>query len=214
MTTDKNLKKNRMFRNPLLELLSWSHPGLMIPFHLIIISLLIASGRTLHPETGYGTITAVFVAGFFSWTLAEYLMHRYVFHWIKEDSKIVSGFHYALHGYHHSHPNDANRLFMPPVPALLFLSAFFGIFGLFLGSYVWYFLPGFELGYLIYSYVHYSMHTQKAPKRLKFLWKHHTLHHFKYPDKAFGVSSRFWDRVFGTMPPEQEKQGHVTVKAP
>ncbi|MDZ7659917.1 sterol desaturase family protein [Fodinibius sp.] len=34
-------------------------------------------------------------------------------------------------------------------------------------------------------------------------YRHHTLHHYKYPDKAFGVSTTLWDRVFGTMPPEK-----------
>jgi sterol desaturase/sphingolipid hydroxylase (fatty acid hydroxylase superfamily) len=27
-------------------------------------------------------------------------------------------------------------------------------------------------------------------------------HHFKCPDKRFGVSSPFWDHIFGTSPTE------------
>ena len=62
----------------------------------------------------------------------------------------------------------------------------------------------FFLGYLLYSFVHRATHVAKPPKNFKYIWKHHSLHHFKYPDKAFGVSTTFWDRVFGTMPPTEK----------
>ncbi|MGB3618930.1 MAG: sterol desaturase family protein, partial [Catalinimonas sp.] len=32
------------------------------------------------------------------------------------------------------------------------------------------------------------------------LWVHHSIHHFKDDERAFGVSSPLWDWVFGTMP--------------
>lgn len=138
------------------------------------------------------------------WTFAEYVLHRWVFHFVN-DSKIVKKIHYAVHGYHHNVPRDHKRLFMPPIPAILILSTFFGLFYLFMGQAAWFFLPGFEMGYLMYAMVHYSVHTRKPPRRLKFLWEHHSLHHYRYPDLAFGVSNTFWDKVFGTMPPKRKK---------
>jgi sterol desaturase/sphingolipid hydroxylase (fatty acid hydroxylase superfamily) len=76
------------------------------------------------------------------------------------------------------------------------------MFSLFdLGVYTWAFFPGFFLGYLLYSFLHRATHVAKPPKRFKNIWRHHSLHHYKYPDKAFGVSTSLWDRVFGTMPP-------------
>ena len=189
----------RMYENRWLELLSISGPGLMVPFHLLLIGTQIAVGLSL--TTGQGAIGMVllFAAGAFVWTFAEYLLHRYLFHF-KNDHPWVKAFHFAMHGYHHEMPNDANRLFMPPVPALLFLSLFWAIFYLCFSKGVWFFLPGFEFGYLLYSFVHYSVHTRKAPKGLEKLWHHHIIHHYREPEKAFGVSSRFWDRVFRTLP--------------
>ncbi len=200
-------KKFRMFHHPLLELLSRSHPALMIPFHLLLIMLSLTMG--FHVVSSHPSVLPwlTFLFGFLSWTLAEYLLHRYLFHWIDEDSPWLRTFHFALHGYHHEHPDDANRLFMPPVPATLFLLLFLAVFYLILGYWAWFFLPGFELGYLLYALVHYSVHTRKAPAGLKFLWKHHALHHYRYPDKAFGVSTRLWDRIFGTMPPAKKAPG-------
>jgi sterol desaturase/sphingolipid hydroxylase (fatty acid hydroxylase superfamily) len=90
---------------------------------------------------------------------------------------------------------------MPPLPALIILSFFFGLFYLIMGNAVFAFLPAFELGYFMYSIIHYGIHAKKAPKRLAHLWKHHNLHHFKYPEQAFGVSSILWDLIFKTMPP-------------
>jgi len=183
-----------------MEILSMSGPKLMITFHLILISSQIYLGMKYYSsDTGYGQIALLFAGGILVWTLTEYLMHRFVFH-MESENKIVKDIHFAMHGYHHEHPNDANRLFMPPVPAVLILSLFFLLFSLFLGLKTLYFLPGFEFGYLSYSFLHYLIHTRKAPKVLEPLWHHHILHHYKEQEKGFGVSSRFWDRFFGTLP--------------
>ncbi len=198
--------ENKMYNNPLMEMLSISGPKMMIPFHLIIISLLLYRGtETTIIEEGYLLPISLFAGGFVTWTLAEYLLHRYIFHFVR-DSPTIMKIHYALHGYHHTAPRDNKRLFMPPVPVSIMLLIFWGMFYLPFGSGVWFFLPGFELGYLGYALIHYSTHTitaNQAPALLRPLWIHHALHHYKYPDKAFGVSNRFWDRVFGTMPPAQ-----------
>ena len=62
-------------------------------------------------------------------------------------------------------------------------------------------MAGIITGYMVYSSIHYSIHTYKPIKGLKFLWAHHLKHHNpKYEDRAFGVTSPFWDWVFRTMP--------------
>ena len=189
-----------MFENPLLELIATSGPKMMITYHLILISTVFYFGyHEFKRDLSTTGIIGLFVLGMLVWTISEYLLHRYLFHWVNE-SKFVQKFHYALHGYHHNNPNDANRLFMPPVPATIFIAFLMGFFYLLMGKYVLIFFPGFELGYLMYSFMHYSMHTRKAPKGLEKLWHHHIMHHYKTPDKAYGVSSRLWDRIFRTMP--------------
>lgn len=199
--SETNAKQNqKMFNNPILELLSLSGPKLMTTLHIIWSSLLVFIGTRLFPEAGLLQIILFFVSGFLFWSLTEYLMHRFVFH-LDSNNKAVKAFHYAMHGYHHAVPHDTNRLFMPPVPALIFLAIFFGIFYLIMGKYAWFFTAGFEVGYLVYSRMHYLMHI-RTPKNayLKKMWNHHAVHHYNEDDKGFGVSSDIWDRVFNTMP--------------
>jgi sterol desaturase/sphingolipid hydroxylase (fatty acid hydroxylase superfamily) len=65
-------------------------------------------------------------------------------------------------------------------------------------------LPGFLLGYLAYDLIHYVTHhfPMRKGRILRFLKRHHMLHHYKTPDQRFGVSSPFWDWVYGTWPKE------------
>jgi sterol desaturase/sphingolipid hydroxylase (fatty acid hydroxylase superfamily) len=64
---------------------------------------------------------------------------------------------------------------------------------------VFVFFPGFLMGYLLYASMHYAIHAWNPPyKWLKPIWRNHHLHHYKNDDKGFGVSSHFWDKVFGT----------------
>lgn len=59
---------------------------------------------------------------------------------------------------------------------------------------------GFLLGYLCYVSVHHLVHHRPArPGSVLFaLKRRHALHHHVTPEGNFGVTSGFWDRVFGT----------------
>jgi sterol desaturase/sphingolipid hydroxylase (fatty acid hydroxylase superfamily) len=92
---------------------------------------------------------------------------------------------------------------MPPIPGLIIVGLLYLGFSLILGDWVYLFMPGFMTGYLVYASIHIAVHKRKVPKILKAQYRHHALHHYKYPGKAFGVSTTLWDRVFGTMPPEK-----------
>lgn len=46
------------------------------------------------------TFLILFFGGLFFWTFAEYVLHRYVFHWINKN-KSVQRFHFILHENHH-----------------------------------------------------------------------------------------------------------------
>jgi sterol desaturase/sphingolipid hydroxylase (fatty acid hydroxylase superfamily) len=71
-------------------------------------------------------ITLLFITGMISYTLIEYLMHRYIYH-IRPYTEAFEKFSYKVHGVHHEYPKDKKRLVMPPVPALV-LTAFFSCF--------------------------------------------------------------------------------------
>lgn len=90
---------------------------------------------------------------------------------------------------------------MPPVVSLIIASLLFIVYRAVLGNYVFGFLAGFLIGYACYLGIHYSIHAFKVPNNfLKFLWHHHSIHHYREDHRAFGVSSPFLDYVFGTMP--------------
>ncbi len=198
----KNKETARIFKNPFLEFLSKTSPALIFAAYLPIIAGSIYLNYRWDIVTQHHWVVLIFLSGIFAWTFFEYILHRYVYHFITEHSW-TKKFHYYAHGIHHEYPRDREHLFMPPLLGYVVAAIFYFVFELMMGEYVYCFLPGFITGWLIYGFMHYSMHAFKPPAMLKALWKHHSLHHYKYNDKAFGVSSRFWDLVFGTMPPEK-----------
>ena len=109
-----------------------------------------------------------------------------------------------MHGVHHEFPRDKERLFMPPVPSLILAVTIFYIMYLLMGWKALSFFPGFLFGYIGYGSMHYAIHAFAPPKFMKALWRNHHLHHYKAPDKGFGVSSVLWDIVFGTVPKKEE----------
>jgi sterol desaturase/sphingolipid hydroxylase (fatty acid hydroxylase superfamily) len=137
----------------------------------------------------------------------EYVLHRWIFH-IDDylQVPVAKRLHYIVHGVHHENPRDHERLFMPPVPGTIIALILFSFWSLFLSENAFAFMAGITNGYLLYSYIHYTVHTKPSKLYFHKLWIHHLKHHYKYPDKAFGVSSPIWDIVFRTMPPENPNE--------
>jgi len=146
------------------------------------------------------------MAGFITWTLTEYVVHRFLYH-TETESDLLYDIQYKGHGFHHLYPKDPERLAMPPLPGLVLSSFFLGLFYLMMDTYALAFFPGFMLGYNCYITMHYFQHVVKSPKYKpwKALWRHHKAHHYSDPYAAFGVSTRLWDWVFGTMPNKSSK---------
>ena len=192
-----NKGQAQIFRNQYLEYLTKTHPlviwGLYLP---IIILFLFYSAYKF--EFSFLQIMLLFLGGIFFWTFFEYIMHRFVFHWTSDNSRIQR-ISYVMHGNHHEFPRDKQRLFMPPVPSIIISGIVFGIMYLFIQTYTFSFFPGFILGYLLYGSMHYAIHAWNPPfKWMKPIWRNHHLHHYKNDHKGFGVSSHFWDTIFGT----------------
>lgn len=205
VTTENHRGQATIFENSFLESLTKTSLKQNIIVYGLLVILLIYNAIAIQNIPVLQFIGIFFFALLF-WTLAEYLLHRYLFHWISEN-KYIQRFHFIMHGSHHLYPRDTERLLMPPVPGILMASILFLIFYIIFSLlnipiYTWAFFPGFFLGYLLYSFLHRATHVMKPPKRFKYLWKHHSLHHYKYPNKAFGVSNTLWDHIFGTMPPK------------
>src|SRR5262249_53560780 len=99
-----NKGQAELFRNQYLEMLTKTHPLVIWGMYLPIICYSIYYGET---RFGYPLLRGglVFLAGMSFWTFFEYLMHRFVFHWVAENErakKIV----YVMHGNHHHFPRD------------------------------------------------------------------------------------------------------------
>lgn len=207
-----NKGQAQLFNNSYLEILTKTHPLVIWGIYLPLSIALIYYSATAMAEPAW-KIVLLFIAGSFVWTLFEYIMHRFVFHYVAESER-ARNFIYILHGNHHHYPRDRERLFMPPVPSLILSSALFFIQYLFLGMNVLMFFPGFIMGYLMYGSMHYAIHAWNPPFRwMKPLWRNHHLHHYKDDGKGYGVSTTLWDRVFGTMfDLKKEKEDKEKVK--
>lgn len=139
-----------------------------------------------------------FILGVLLWTFAEYMLHRFLGHEHKGKN-----FFKKEHLQHHAKFNyfaPAHKklisaslvfvilfligiLFAPVLIVLFFLCGFFGMYGM-------------------YELTHFRYHA-KDPVAAPFiiLRKHHFYHHFHNPKTNHGVTTRFWDRIFGTFVP-------------
>lgn len=188
-----------LFKNKFMERLTRTHIAIpLVVFSIISTALMIYGFQ----ESYLTALSAplLFFAGLISFTLVEYIMHRFVFH-LSPKNERQEKFAYTVHGVHHDYPKDKDRLAMPIPLSITLSTGFFFLFKLFMGIHVFGFLPGFLMGYASYLWVHYMVHAFQPPKNFwKILWVHHGIHHYKDPGNAFGVSSPIWDVVFGTMP--------------
>ena len=89
---------------------------------------------------------------------------------------------------------------MPPSVSIPLATVFFILFKILIGRVlVLPFFAGFLSGYLFYDMTHYAVHHFNIHNKIWLALKHHHIkHHFKTPDKGFGVSSPLWDIIFGT----------------
>ncbi len=188
-----------LFKNKFWESLTRTHIAIpLVAFTIISTSLMIYGFQKSYLTIG--VVPLLFFVGLLSFTLLEYIMHRFIFHLNPKNEK-QEKFTYTVHGVHHDYPKDKDRLAMPMPLSLTICIGFFFLFKLFMGINVFGFLPGFFMGYAIYLGIHYMIHAFQPPKNFwKIFWVHHGIHHYKNPRNAFGVSSPFWDVIFGTMP--------------
>ena len=188
-----------LFKNPLLEKLTHTHIAAPLIIFFSIAAVLIYYG-IIEKGLEIPLMILLFFAGLFLFTLVEYLMHRYLYH-IPATTERRKKISYTMHGVHHDYPKDKSRLAMPPVLSLIIATILFVIYRAVLGDFVFGFLAGFLVGYAAYLGIHYAIHAFRVPKNfLKNLWHHHSIHHYRESDRAFGVSSPLWDVIFGTMP--------------
>jgi sterol desaturase/sphingolipid hydroxylase (fatty acid hydroxylase superfamily) len=186
-----------MFKSGLLDRFTRVHHLVPVVIFLPAIAFLFVEGVLrlgLLPTLGFA------LCGYLFWTLAEYWIHRVIFHFEPEQG-IGARLHWMIHGVHHDHPNDPLRLVMPPAASVPLALAFYALFWLVLGpDRAMAFGSGFLAGYLAYDMIHYHLHHHSPRTRLgRWLRELHMRHHFQDDERGFGISAPYWDRVFGTM---------------
>ncbi|XP_052183581.1 dihydroceramide fatty acyl 2-hydroxylase FAH1-like [Diospyros lotus] len=191
----------RFFENEFLEFLTrtvwWAIPAIWLP----VVWWFVSAAVQMHVPPS--DIAISMVGGIFVWTLLEYSLHRFLFH-IKTTGYWGNTLHYLIHGCHHKHPMDGYRLVFPPAATAILLVPLWNLIKFITPPSV---APalfgGGLLGYVMYDCTHYYLHHGKPEKGISTqLKRFHMNHHFRVQDKGFGITSSFWDKVFGTLPPK------------
>jgi sterol desaturase/sphingolipid hydroxylase (fatty acid hydroxylase superfamily) len=133
------------------------------------------------------------VVGSLSWTLAEYLVHRFVLHQVPGFTRI--------HDIHHDAP-----LAIVGTPTWLSLSLFLG--AVFLPTWALGSLNtasgltiGMMAGFFWYGVAHHAIHHRRPralAARLLLASRRHARHHYSSQPGNYGITTSFWDHVFGT----------------
>jgi sterol desaturase/sphingolipid hydroxylase (fatty acid hydroxylase superfamily) len=196
----------RLFASDTLEFFTHVHPATVLVAWVPVAAASLVWGIALSGESGhpYSAIPG-FVVGIILWTITEYLLHRFIFHFTPR-TPLRKRISFLMHGVHHAQPRVKTRLVMPlmvSVPlALLFYLLFSVVVSHFMGA-RWLTGPlfsGFVIGYVCYDLTHYALHNVQFKGGLgKFLRTHHMRHHTEW-DSRFGVSTPLWDHVFRTEP--------------
>ena len=158
----KSDKSSRLFKSEILESLTRTHIAVPLTvFYGSALAILVYSfylGAIAPWSNLY-----LFVGGLLTFTLIEYLIHRFAFH-IKMDTEAKVRFQYFVHGAHHAFPRDKSRLAMPPIASILLAVGFFALYKLIMGYHGLPFTAGSLSGYAIYLCIHYSIHSFRPPK--------------------------------------------------
>jgi sterol desaturase/sphingolipid hydroxylase (fatty acid hydroxylase superfamily) len=196
----------RMFESDFLERFSRIHPATPFVAWIPVAGLFVVRSALRH-DLAPLAIASTFLSGMLAWTLAEYVLHRYVFHWTNETAW-GKRIHFLLHGVHHDYPSDKDRLVMPLLTSVPLAVIFYTLFTVALGRTIGEpAFAGFVVGYLFYDGTHYYVHHFVPVWRWgKLLRRHHLTHHHADHDGGFGVSTPLWDLVFRSMPAKSSKK--------
>lgn len=207
MPVSNSEETTRLFKSDFLEFFSHISPVTITIIWLpVAVFFLVRAILNIIAGSPVWILPAGLALGLLVWSFAEYNLHRFLFHYPPKGAaqeRIV----YLFHGVHHAYPQDKTRLVMPPVVSIPLALLFYFFFQLLIvrlmNAPLWFdpIFAGFIFGYLIYDLTHYATHH--FPMRsgyLKFIKRYHMQHHYKTPDKRFGVSSPLWDYVYKTYP--------------
>ncbi len=161
--------------------------------YALVICGLALTLSVLAPRHGWPVMVLLAALGLAAWSLAEYLMHRFVLHGLQPFK--------SWHARHHDRP--AALISAPTVLSASLITVLVFVPAVIVGS-LWPALSltlGFTVGYFAYALCHHATHHWRANRCwFKERKRWHSIHHRRGGAECYGVTSNFWDRVFGTGP--------------
>ncbi|KAI9307914.1 hypothetical protein BJ944DRAFT_196833 [Cunninghamella echinulata] len=190
------------FSDPIMDILSrttwYTVPMIWFPFIFYQLH------QSLHsPFSSTWNTTQGFLIGTLFWTLLEYILHRFLFHLddLLPDHPIALLLHFTLHGIHHHMPMDNLRLVMPPALTIVISFPIYKLASfLLIPTFAHAFMAGAFFGYICYDMTHYYLHHAQVMKiHFREMKRYHLAHHYKNFESGFGITSKLWDWIFGTV---------------
>ena len=175
----------------------------LMPVWVYTVVALVLGTLSYDPQFSWRQNLALVISGILSWTLIEYGLHRFIFHYSAR-SDFGKKFIYAAHLAHHENPRALRGILSgfvlsAPVAAVYGLMLYVTTGSAHIASYL---LIGVAVGYITYQLLHYQAHHRKPRLRiLRYLQAYHLLHHYRTPELRFGVTTPVIDVVFGTFRP-------------
>lgn len=175
----------------------------------VVVALAARAAGPWRPLPFYG-------AGVLVWTLAEYLVHRYVLHGRFPDGPGVlqHRLHTAfdtLHTGHHARPWDGDHINGTIKDTVLYVAFF--VAASFLAP-----LPpapvlvaAFVQAYVLEEWIHHSVHFtavyELEGRYWRYITHHHSYHHSpRGSELAFGLTNGLWDTAFDTRIPARDRK--------
>jgi cyclopropane-fatty-acyl-phospholipid synthase len=157
---------------------------------VVLAAFVLAAGPGLHRLEAL----AMVLAGLAGWTAIEYALHRFVLHGVQPFRR--------WHAAHHERP--AALICAPTILSATLILTLVFLPALALSS-LWFACAltlGVLGGYLAYALTHHATHHGRASSPWLKRRKHwHALHHHHAGQPGcYGVTSSFWDHVFGSTP--------------
>lgn len=190
------------------------HPELGVPAGSLLLGavIILCIGYWGPMDYSVAYLLQLFVVGFLGFTLFEYLIHRFLFHY-KAGKEKLGKFIFKIHGVHHRHPLDLSKYRTPLYSRPLIVIILFVLFRTLGGPSVYGWLPGFLTGYAFYLFVHFIVHYCPIPNNIfRIVWLNHDIHHYINPRLAYGVSSPLWDWLIGTNPTKSDYDKWERIK--
>jgi len=185
----------RLFRYAWLERLT------MVSLRTFIITWAVLLAMIFWAAQGTARQTAalgLFMAGLLVWSLTEYALHRFLFHW-KPRWAPLAHLIFIVHENHHTAPGDPMRNLMPPLVSMTVGGLIWAGCVAIIGPAGTWLFGGFISAYVGYDLVHYGCHQWPLTDRLSGRFKaHHMRHHHARVSGNYAITGMIWDRLFGT----------------